>query len=132
MSSHATNTSKTSFLASVMEAIKISDSTDNRQGHQLKGTLLPDSRGFTDFGKNKPESSVLLLEFSHKLFQIQGPKARKVDLHPTTSFANRYRAHRTPLPCSGRGSAKEDRAGLEGSSLRGSGTAVLELRARPG
>lgn len=53
VSSHATNTSKTSSPASVMEAIKISDSTDNRQGHQLKGMLLSDNRGFIDLKKKK-------------------------------------------------------------------------------
>lgn len=53
VSSHATNTSKTSSPASVMEAIKISDSTDNRQGHQLKGTLLSDNQGFIDLKKKK-------------------------------------------------------------------------------
>lgn len=55
VSSHATNTSKTSSPASVMEAIKISDSADNRQGHQLKGTLLSDNRALLTLKKtNNP------------------------------------------------------------------------------
>lgn len=40
---------KASSQASTREAIKISDSTDNCQGHQLKGTLLSDNQGFIDF-----------------------------------------------------------------------------------
>lgn len=49
LNSHAINISKTSSQASMMEAIKISGSADNCQGHQLKGALLADNRAFIDF-----------------------------------------------------------------------------------
>lgn len=144
-SSHATNTSKTSSLASVMEAIKISDSTDNHQGHQLTGTLLSDNQGFIDFKKKKKKKRYLYFFFYYYffssstnlfagLFQTRGPEAGKVDPHPTASLTTRYHVQRTPLAlqwmCLHGGD--ENRIQLNGSSLGGSRMAMLELRAKQG